>query len=384
MTIAVLSGLHRQHRDKQYVVVCPSSLVSNWAKEFDKWLGRASQPKRVVITKGGAEGLQQIKAYCSSMKHLRSNSIGQILIVSYDLFRRNANEFVFPENVSVGLLVADEAHRLKNTNESLTLRALQSLPVDARLCLTATPIQNNLSEFYNLANFCCPNILGDSVASFRKEFERPIAAANQKNASKAARELGLVKSKELERLSKTFMLRRLQKEVLKTMLPPRTEALLFCQPSPQQKVLYRQIAERAIGNSSTEALTTLTTLRKLCSHPSLCDSSTRGTASLAMSGKLVVLDALLDQIRINAPDDKIVIVSNFTSALTLVEELVLEVRKYKFIRLDGATNVKNRQAQVDAFNRTTPEHAFCFLLSSKAGGCGLNLVGANRLVMLGT
>jgi len=405
MTIASIAALHRRQREKQFVVVCPSSLVKNWAAEFDKWLGRASQPKRVVISKGGEGGLQQIKAYTSSMKQLQlKNHTGQVLIVSYDLFRRNADQFVFPEQTSVALLVVDEGHRLKSTTGSRTLTALESLSADARLCITATPIQNNLKEFHALANFCCPGILGD-LASFCKDFERPIAAANQKNATHEQLVKGLAKSKELEALSKTFMLRRLQKDVLKSMLPPRTEALLFCRPSARQCQLYHQLTNKnsatgggggGAGSSGNmaDALTALTALRKICSHPFLYQdggndnnaataAATDPATSVSLSGKLVVLDALLQQIRERCPEDKVVIVSNFTSALSVIETLVLQPRNLAFSRLDGTTDTQNRQALVDSFNRASPENNFCFLLSSKAGGVGLNLVGANKLVMFG-
>jgi DNA repair and recombination RAD54-like protein len=419
MTIAYLTSLHRRHREKvrpsfradedlpntagfvltktalffrsfqHFVVVCPSSLVTNWANEFDKWLGLASQPKRVVIHKGGEEGLQQIRAYTQKMKHQLMHQPGQVLIVSYELFRRNSDEFVFPDNVSVGLLVVDEGHRLKNTSGSLTLEALESLPSDARMCITATPIQNNLCEFYKLANFCCPGILGADVASFRKNYERPIAAANQKNASPDILAAGLAKSRELETVSKTFMLRRLQKDVLKTMLPPRTEALLFCRPSALQRQLYRSLTSHAVTDGNTaDALTTLTALRKICSHPFLHDTTNNDRdsdattdLSVTLSGKLVVLDALLEQIRKEACSDKVVIVSNFTQALSIIESLILQPRKLSYLRLDGST--QNRQVLVDTFNRTSPESNFCLLLSSKAGGCGLNIAGANRLVMFG-
>lgn len=374
------------------MVVCPSSLVTNWANEFDKWLGRANQPKRVVIHKGGEDGLQQIRAYTRKLKQQLLRQCGQVLIVSYDLFRRNTDEFVFPENISVGLLVVDEGHRLKNTSGSLTLAALESLRADARLCITATPIQNNLCEFYNLANFCCPGILGPDVASFRKNYERPIAAANQKNASREQLETGRAKSKELEALSQTFMLRRLQKDVLRTMLPPRTEALLFCCPSALQCQLYRKATRRGsdsdnVISMTADALTTLTALRKICSHPFLYENDPKLTTAsddggLSLSGKLVVLDELVKQIRREAPGDKVVIVSNFTSALTIIESIVLRPRQLSYSRLDGST--QNRQALVDTFNRTSAESNFCLLLSSKAGGCGLNIVGANRLVMFGT
>jgi DNA repair and recombination RAD54-like protein len=140
-------------------VVCPSSLVTNWANEFNKWLGKASQPKRVVINQGGAEGLTQMKSFFTP------KPFSQVLILSYDLLRLNAK--LFSEIKKVGLLVVDEGHRLKNSAGSLTLTALESLDCDARLLITATPIQNVISDFFNIANFVCPGLLGD-LATFRR------------------------------------------------------------------------------------------------------------------------------------------------------------------------------------------------------------------------
>lgn len=369
MTIAVICALHRQDRSNQFLVVCPSSLVTNWAREFDKWIGKAGQPKRVVIDKNDKQqGQQQMRAYVSCMK--RQN--GQVLILSYDIFRRNSGLF---DNQSFGLLVADESHRLKNTNGSLTLSALESVQAIARLCITATPIQNNLGEFFTIASFCRPGVFGD-LATFRQEYERPILAANNKSASHREKSRAKECSQALDAITKTFMLRRLQKDILKTMLPPRTEVLLFCQPTQQQCTLYRSIAKVEDG----DALSALTSLRKVCLHPALIDE--RYDGGLGLSGKLVVLKELLCSIRKNAPNDKVVVVSNFTSALSLIETLLLQPSKLSYLRLDGSTDVQNRQTLVESFNRTSSDHSFCFLLSSKAGGIGLNLIGANRLIMV--
>lgn len=371
------------------MVVSPSSLVVNWANEFDKWLGPASQPKRVAIREGGEEGLQQIRAYMHKTNQQIQHQPGQVLIISYDLLRRHVNMFAFKDSISIGILVLDEAHRLKNANDSQTFTALQSLPTDARLCITATPIQNNLSEFFNLSNFCCPGIFGPNVYDFRKNFERPITMANQKNATRQELMLGSLKSQELEKIANTFMIRRLQKDVLQTMLPPRKEFLLFCRPTNKQCQFYRSVCKNTTLGNVSDALTTLITLRKICGHPVLCQRSEERKANnnvleanVSSSGKMIVLDTLLAQIRHDAPGDKVVIVSNFTSVLSLVESLILQTRSYNYLRLDGTT--KDRQSVVDTFNRTSVDRFYCLLLSSKAGGCGLNIVGANRLVMFGT
>lgn len=222
MTIATIMGMHRKDREKvscrfrrqvvlvhveatahslfhigfmfytrrqHFIVVCPSSLVSNWAKEFDKWVGKASQPKRVVIQKGDADSISRLKSVYSSTRSMG----GQVLILSYELFRRVTNNF--NAKTKIGLLVVDEGHRLKN-QEGLTLAALESLSCEARLCITATPVQNNLRgtylyywvlrlsglnrdffgsaplttfflEFYNLASFVRPGVLGEATI-FRK------------------------------------------------------------------------------------------------------------------------------------------------------------------------------------------------------------------------
>ena len=182
------------------------------------------------------------------------------------------------------------------------------------------------------------------------------------------------------------MLRRLQKDVLKARLPPRTEVLLFCRPTTTQAQLYDTICRRATNlTMSTEALTALTKLRQLCCHPDLLregkNSETKKNLTVdavAMSGKLAVLESLL--LAIKDKGEKVVIISNFTSVLSTIESTILRQKQMTFARLDGSTDQSERQGLVDTFNRPSSS-VFAFLLSSKAGGCGLNLTGANRLVM---
>lgn len=214
-----------------------------------------------------------------------------------------------------------------------------------------------------------------------------MSQANQKNASTVQRDNGRRQSKALDAITSQFVLRRTQKDILKSLLPPRTEVLLFCRPTERQCELYQSIAQRAsksIGSiggieDCNNPLMLLTELRKLCTHPSLLDN-TDAVADASLSGKLAVLSNLLDSIRRHNPMDKVVIVSNFTSALTVIERSILRKTGLTFLRLDGSTDNKSRGALVDAFNNFSVEHSFAFLLSSKAGGCGLNLIGANRLI----
>jgi len=394
MTITTMFALHRRNRDHRFIVVCPSSLVSNWSKEFDKWISAASQPKRVVIRRGGEEGQRQIRAFVPVKPNM-----SEILIVSYELFRMNISELKKADQI--GLLVVDEGHRLKNTAGSQTLSALNALRCEARLLITGTPIQNNLSEFHNVVNFVCPGILSD-LKTFRRAYERPINASNNKAANAEQRSKGRSLSKSLERITSTFMLRRLQRDILKDHLPPRSETLLFCRPSERQKQEYIALTKGVRGGAgpsgagvSADALTLLTKVRKLCSHPYLLNEEgddpfarKRTTAEnvdncehVALSGKLSMLESLLSSVRSEAPRDKVVVISNFTSALSIIEQAVLQRRGWSSLRLDGTTEQNARQTLVDSFNRSSVDQSFVFLLSSKAGGCGLNLIGANRLVM---
>ena len=409
MTIATISALHRQKRTnvsksktpllrdyllaffcsiaalaqscnripvvrQRFVVVCPSSLVNNWAREFDKWLGKVGLPKRVVIRKGGEEGLRKIKAFSA----VKPGNISEVLIVSYDLFRMKATIF---ENVQrVALLVVDEGHRLKNTAGSLTMSALESLPCEARLCITATPIQNNLGDMYTIVNFVCPGILGD-LATFRKEYERPITAALKRNCTAEQKRKARDSSRILDGIIQSIMLRRLQKDILSKTLPPRHAFLLFCRPTLQQRELYQEVANcHTGGGPSQEHLTALMGLRKICTHPNLLvksgeRSSGSGSMDCEASGKLSVLRQIVEGIRDKAPTDKIVIVSNFTSTLTIVENIILKPLQLNFLRLDGSVSSADRQPLVDTFNRTNAHMNFALTLSSKAGGVGLNVIG---------
>lgn len=211
-------------------------------------------------------------------------------------------------------------------------------------------------------------------------------------------------SEELASLTSSFILRRTT-DVLAGYLPPKTEYVLFCQPTAAQQKVYQHVLESpnfqsALGNAGT-TLQLITILKKICNSPGLLQprrttSSAKtppgsGLAANLLDGidprltrnnggssKIRVLDQLLHVLR--QTDEKVVLVSNYTSTLELFETL-LTALGFPFLRLDGSTASSKRQALVDDFNRSTPSQCFAFLLSAKAGGFGINLVGASRLVL---
>ena len=158
MTIVVLFALHRRNRQDRFIVVCPSSLVQNWKAEFNKWLGRASQPHRVVI-----EGIVEphIQAFCQ----LKPNK-SEILILSYEMVRSKNVLKHLSQAKQLGCMVLDEGHRLKSESTQI-LTALLSIDVKSKILISGTPIQNNLAEFYRLCDFVNPGILGN-LSSFRQ------------------------------------------------------------------------------------------------------------------------------------------------------------------------------------------------------------------------
>ncbi|XP_061633757.1 DNA repair and recombination protein RAD54B [Phyllopteryx taeniolatus] len=378
---------------KRVLVVTPGSLVQNWAAEFNKWLGR----ERIAVFTVDRD--HRIEQFVLSPVH-------NVLVISYEMLLRCLEQV---QKVEFGLIICDEGHRLKNSSIK-TSSALSSLSCARRVILTGTPVQNDLQEFYAIIEFVNPGILGSSAA-YRKVFEEPILRSRQPSCSEDDRALGDERASELSRLTGAFILRRTQ-EIINRYLPPRLDWTLFCRPSPPQREIYRHLLShrvfRACLQGSAQAhthLACITALKKLCNHPALlhttipdkmkCESEesslydglapffseTYSSESLnpADSGKLLVLLDLLKTIRRLSPSDRAVVVSNYTQTLDMLQRFCVHM-SYTFCRLDGQTPTGQRQRLVDRFN-SPYSPSFLFLLSSKAGGVGLNLVGASHLVL---
>uniref|UniRef100_A0A3Q3IDL6 RAD54 homolog B n=1 Tax=Monopterus albus TaxID=43700 RepID=A0A3Q3IDL6_MONAL len=375
---------------KRVLVVTPGSLVQNWGAEFNKWLGR----ERISVFTVDQD--HRIEQFVLSPLH-------SVLVISYEMLLR-----CLEQKVEFGLVICDEGHRLKNSSIK-TSSALSSLSCNRRVILTGTPVQNDLQEFYAIIEFVNPGILNSSTA-YRKVYEEPILRSRQPSCTEEERVLGEERAAELSRLTGMFILRRTQ-EIINRYLPPRLDWTLFCNPSPLQLELYKQLLCHRIfraclqGSTQTHThLACITALKKLCNHPGLLHSTVKertdgseesllyeGLAELfpesyfsggfntADSGKLLVLSDLLTAIRQLSPSDRVIVVSNYTQTLDLLQDLCIHMG-YTFCRLDGHTPTGQRQRLVDSFNSPYSQN-FLFLLSSKAGGVGLNLIGASHLVL---
>lgn len=381
------------------IIVCPSSLVRNWANEIVKWLGEGVLTPLAVD--GKSTKSNELGAALQQWSTAQGrNIVRPVLIISYETLRRNVDKLAGTE---VGLMLADEGHRLKN-GESLTFTALNSLRCERRVILSGTPIQNDLSEYFSLLNFANPGYLG-TRNDFRKNFENAILRGRDADATDKEREKGDAKLIELSQLVSKFIIRRTN-DILSKYLPVKYEYVLFTGLSPMQKDLYNHFItspeiKKLIKGIGSQPLKAIGMLKKLCNHPDLLDlpDDLEGCESLIpedyessitatgrrrdvqtwFSGKFMILERFLHKIH-RETDDKIVLISNYTQTLDLIEKMCRN-KKYGALRLDGTMNINKRQKLVDKFNDPNGSE-FIFLLSSKAGGCGINLIGANRLILI--
>ncbi|KAK6540324.1 DNA-dependent ATPase protein rad54 [Orbilia ellipsospora] len=383
---------------RKCVIACPSSLVRNWANELVKWLGEGTIHPFAVDGKGTKEELiSQLKQWAIASGN---QIVRPVLIVSYETLRLYAKEL---GNTEIGLMLCDEGHRLKN-GESQTFTSLTELNVKRRVILSGTPIQNDLTEYFSLLNFANPDYLG-SRGDFRKMYEMPILRGRDANSDEKTRQKGDERLRDLFGRVNKFIIRRTN-DILSKYLPVKYEHVVFCNLAPFQKDLYNHFVtssevKKLLRGVGCKPLKAINVLKKLCNHPDLLNlpddlhgseqffpddfipKGARGRenhryVNVFHSGKMLVLDRMLRRIRQDT-NDKIVLISNYTQTLDVFERLA-RANNYGFLRLDGTMTVNKRQKLVDKFNDPEGDE-FIFLLSSKAGGCGLNLIGANRLVL---
>ncbi|XP_058820119.1 DNA repair and recombination protein RAD54-like [Topomyia yanbarensis] len=379
------------------IIVCPSSLVKNWDKEFGKWLG--CRVNCLAMDGGSKEHTTKELEQFMANQSLRHGT--PVLIISYETFRLYANIL---NSSDVGAVLCDEGHRLKNS-ENLTYQALMGLKTKRRVLLSGTPIQNDLTEYYSLLHFVNPGMLG-STAEFRRQYENPILRGQDANSTETERKKAAERLQELSALVNRCMIRRTS-SLLTKYLPVKFEMVICVKMTEIQNELYKSflqsdsirksVLEKSEVKASLTALSNITSLKKLCNHPDLVYDKIQERADgfenahkilpsnysakdlrPEFGGKLMLLDCMLASLKMNT-SDKIVLVSNYTQTLDLFEKLCRK-RGYAYVRLDGTMTIKKRGKVVDEFNKADSKE-FIFMLSSKAGGCGLNLVGANRLVM---
>ncbi|SJX63923.1 related to RAD54-DNA-dependent ATPase of the Snf2p family [Sporisorium reilianum f. sp. reilianum] len=375
------------------MIVCPLTLVKNWKREFNKWIGTNSL-KVLCIDDG--RGRDDVERFVRSKAY-------HVLVIGYEKLR-SCIDIVKTAQPPIDLIVCDEGHRLKS-KDAQTTQMFAELSTKRKIILSGTPIQNNLSELYAMIDFVVPGLLVNPEA-FKTMFEEPILRSRAKHCSKQTKATGQARLNALMTITKDVILRRTA-DILTKFLPPKKEMVLFCSPSQEQIRIYQSIlgssdVRSLLRGDAGNGLLQIGVLRKLCNTPELLLKDTESSADSAtkalvgdltrffppnfvrnearFSGKLTCVMNLLQTVRAQT-DDKVVLVSNFTSTLDIVEAMMRK-KRYPYLRLDGKTPQDERMLMVNQFNREGADNSFVFLLSAKSGGVGLNLIGANRLVLI--
>ena len=333
-----------------FLIVCPTSLVYNWKEEIEKFTPFI---KAVIVSGTPKERQDAIENYVNC----------DVLITSYPLIRRDIE---FYESILFHTVFIDEAQFIKNAG-SLSAQSVKRLNTKNRFALTGTPIENSLSELWSIFDFLMPMYLL-THSKFVNQYEKPIL----KNDQEALKDLG--------RHIHPFILRRMKKEVL-TELPEKIETKMLVEMTQEQRNVYNAFIESVRGElgmdeegvsleqSKIKILAALTRLRQICCHPSTFLDDYNGG-----SGKLDLLLDIVPQAIANG--HRILVFSQFTSMLQIISDQ-LKKQNIDFFYLEGSTPGDVRSDYVKRFNAG---EGSVFLISLKAGGTGLNLVGADTVI----
>ncbi|XP_019053192.1 PREDICTED: probable ATP-dependent DNA helicase CHR12 isoform X2 [Nelumbo nucifera] len=351
-----------------HLIIAPKAVLPNWVNEFSTWA-----PSIVAILYDGR---------LDERKLLREEYSGEgkfnVMITHYDLIMRDK---AFLKKIHWHYMIVDEGHRLKNHECALARTLVTGYRIKRRLLLTGTPIQNSLQELWALLNFLLPSIF-NSVENFEEWFNAPFA--DRCDVSLTDEEELLI-IRRLHHVIRPFILRRKKDEVEKY-LPGKTQVILKCDLSAWQKVYYQQVTGLGrvgldTGSGKSKSLQNLSMqLRKCCNHPYLFVGEYnmwRKEEIVRASGKFELLDRLLPKLQ--RAGHRVLLFSQMTRLIDILE-IYLQLHDFKYLRLDGSTKTEERGTLLKQFN--APDSPFfMFLLSTRAGGLGLNLQTADTVII---
>ncbi|ORZ39557.1 SNF2 family N-terminal domain-domain-containing protein [Catenaria anguillulae PL171] len=384
---------------KPVLVVCPATVMAQWVKEFHRCKVQAAQeieqPSRMDDDDSGndddfalPENLNDEEdekgldaAYDEKKVKLRKSPPwvkdllgrvirnGHVAVTTYGGLRGYAKDLL---EVDWGYVVLDEGHKIRSPDIEITLLCKQ-LKTPHRIILSGTPIQNNLAELWSIFDFVYPGRLG-TLPVFQTEFSVPINIGGYANASTIQVQTAYRCACVLRDLIQPYMLRRLKADVAQD-LPSKSEQVLFCKLTDTQRRLYKEFIDsndiQRILDGKLNSLFGIDALRKICNHPHLWSRNL--STSVDLSGKLVVVRELLRLWK--AGNHKVLVFCQTRQMLDIVEGMVNDL-----VPPHGwATPVKQRPSRVDEFNND-PD-VFVFLLTTKVGGFGVNLTGADRIII---
>ncbi|KAL2019689.1 hypothetical protein VTK56DRAFT_9308 [Thermocarpiscus australiensis] len=378
-TISLITYLiEKKQQNGPYLVIVPLSTLTNWNLEFDKWAPSVTK----VVYKGppNARKMQQEK--------IRQGRF-QVLLTTYEYIIKDRPLL---SKIKWFHMIIDEGHRMKNTNSKLSATIQQYYSTRFRLILTGTPLQNNLAELWAMLNFVLPNIF-KSAKTFDEWFNTPFANTGGQDKMELTEEEQILVIRRLHKVLRPFLLRRLKKDVEKD-LPDKTEKVIKCKFSALQARLYKQmvthqkiiVSDGKGGKTGARGLSNMIMqLRKLCNHPFVFDEveNQMNPANVSndllwrTAGKFELLDRILPKYK--ATGHRVLMFFQMTAIMDIMEDF-LRFRNIQYLRLDGTTKSEDRSELLREFNRPDSPY-FMFLLSTRAGGLGLNLQTADTVII---
>ncbi|CAN4097907.1 unnamed protein product [Withania somnifera] len=379
-SIAFLASLFEEDISP-HLVVAPLSTLRNWEREFATWAPQMN----VVMYVGSAQARAVIREYefffPKNPNKIKKKKSGQmvgetkkdrtkfdVLLTSYEMINMDSASL---KPIKWECMIVDEGHRLKNKDSKL-FSSLKQYSTRHRVLLTGTPLQNNLDELFMLMHFLDAGKFG-SLEEFQQEFE------------------DISQEEQISRLHKMLaphLLRRVKKDVMKE-LPPKKELILRVELSSQQKEYYKAILTRNFqilarkGGAQISLINVVMELRKLCCHPFMLEGVEPENTNeftkqlLESSGKLQLLDKMM--VKLKDQGHRVLIYSQFQHMLDLLEDYC-NYKKWHYERIDGKVPGAERQIRIDRFNAKNSSR-FCFLLSTRAGGLGINLATADTVII---
>ena len=400
--IAFLAGLHYCKKiTRPIIVVAPATVMKQWVNEFHTWwppfrvsilhtsgsgmvnVGREAQLEDDLLSQApGSRRKPATKNQKAAQKIVnRVIDEGHILVTTYTGLQTYADMLI---PVDWEYAVLDEGHKIRNPNTAITIYC-KELRTANRIILSGTPMQNNLVELWSLFDFIFPMRLG-TLVNFRNQFEIPIRQGGYANASNLQVQTAMKCAETLKDTISPYLLQRFKMDVAAD-LPKKTEQVLFCKLTKLQREAYESFLMsdelKAIMNGRRQVLYGVDILRKICNHPDLQDHRNLTVkpgynyGSGAKSGKMQVVKALLELWKDQG--HKTLLFAQHRIMLDILEKFIRSLQGFNLRRLDGNTPIHARQDMVDEFNNTPDAHVF--LLTTKVGGLGINLTGANRVII---
>ncbi|KMV65284.1 SNF2-like helicase [Encephalitozoon cuniculi EcunIII-L] len=358
-TIAFLGYIRYVKKErKRHLIILPKSTLANWKREFRKFMPN-----------------YKVRVFYSSRKEMRREA-EEIMSSRWDAclttYEMCINARSILNTVKWSYIVIDEAHRIKNEH-SLLSKIVRIFSCDHRLLITGTPLQNNVHELWALLNFIVPEIFNDA-----EKFESYVMNIDEGDGEAIRR---------IRSVLQLFFLRR-EKIDVEMSLPPKKIVNLYSKLSPMQREWYRMLLKRDLSPLGSTRdpkgmlMNVVMQLRKCCNHPYLFPDAepkpyTNDKHIIENSGKMIVLDKLLASLK--AKGSRVLIFSQMSMMLDILEDYAM-FREYEYCRIDGSTSYRDRTEAIDGFNAEGSEK-FLFLLTTRAGGLGINLSTADTVIL---